>query len=217
MLNDMITDGAYHRDHKRRRLRRKLPISRHINNFIHGIFSVTMISSMLAVIIVTVYHEEQNFTLAVDNIEKWEDNVNNLASQVGDTTTEVENCALNLYITVNDCVRGTNNEALIRLCERALPETPEAFQSNMTTGMISILAFLETHDDIKFDVTVAQALYDLETTQTYRNMLISRYNESVDSYNFWVSEYRDSWIYRNQRNRRIETKTFVKYALTNNI
>lgn len=205
------------RYHRRQQVRRKLPISRSFNNFIRGLFLVMMVSTMLSVVIVTVYHECESYSLAVENIEKWEDNVKNLASQVGDATKEDEELALELYITIGEYVRSTEDVTLIRLYERALPETPEEFQSDLASNMISVLAFLETHIDIRYQVDVAQALYDLEVSQNYRNRLISHYNESVDSYNFWVSEYRDTFVYRHFKSKRISTESFVKYAVTNEL
>lgn len=202
---------------RKRRIRRKIPIGRSFNNFVRGLFIVMMISTMLSVIIVTVYHERNGYLLAVENIEKWEDNVENLASQVGDVTKEDERLALELYITIGEYVRGTEDDVLIRLYERVLPETPEEFQSDLSSNMISVLAFLERCEYIKYQVDVAQALYDLETSQNYRNQLISHYNDAVDSYDFWVAEYRDTFIYRHFKNKRIEIKYFIKYATSNGI
>lgn len=213
----MGNDKAISYRRRRQRVKRKIPIARSFNNFIRGLFLVMMISTILSVIIVTVYHERNGYALAVENIEKWEDNTKNLASQVGDATKESETLALELYITVGEYVRSTEDVTLIRLYERALPETPEEFQSDLVSNMISVLAFLESHEDIKHQVDVAQALYDLEVSQDYRNRLISRYNESVDSYNFWVSEYRDTFIYRHFKSKRIETENFVKYAVSNGL
>lgn len=203
--------------HRRRRVKRKLPISRSFNNFIRGLFLVMLISTILSVIIVTVHHEREGYQLSIDNIEKWEDTVKTLASQVGDVTKTDEALAVELYITIGEYVRGTEDPTLIRLYERALPETPEEFQSDLANNMVSILAFLEIHDDIRYQVDVAQALYDLEVSQNYRNQLIDRYNKSVDSYNFWVSEYQRTFVYRHFKSTRIEIERFTKYALSNGL
>lgn len=210
MLNNINIMNNHRR---RRRLRRKLSINQHIINSIYALFIVVLISSMLAVVITTVHHEITSYKLAVENITKYDDMVGGLVSQIGDLKKEEEALALKLYISIHDCVKRTGDSASIRLYERAVAETPEAFQSDTSDSMISILAFLDRYEDVKYDVNVAQALYDLEVTQDYRNRVITSYNDAVETYNFWVLEYEDTFAYRHLQSKRITIKEFKKYAI----
>lgn len=209
MTNDVIA----RKRRRRRRLRIKMPLSQHIFNAIYAVFIIVFVSSILAVGISTVYHEVTTYNDSIEHLESQGINVKTLASKVGDTAKEEESLALKLYTAIGDYINKVNDPALSRLYERAIAETPEEFQSDISRNMVSIIVFLDRHEDVQYDVGVAQALFDLETCQTYKNNLIASYNDAVDSYNFWASEYKGTFMYRHFKSKRITIENFSKYAV----
>lgn len=98
-----------------------------------------------------------------------------------------------LYDAVKKSCKNSNNEVLIILWDTEF-ETDEVFSGNRSNGMISLYAILNNHPDVRYDVPVAQALYDLECNQTRLENTVDTYNMMFDSYRFWAVEYMDSAI-----------------------
>lgn len=213
----MMTNAAIRRRRRRRRLRMKMTPQQHIFNAVYALFIIVFVSSLLAVGISMVHYEVTSYNNSIANLERCCTNAKELASKVGDTAKEEEQLALKLYTAVGDYISESDDSALSRLYERAIAETPEEFQSDISGNMLSIIVFLDNHDDVQYDVNVAQALYDLEACQNYKTRLVSSYNEAVDSYNFWVSEYKDTFMYRHFKSKRITIEDFPKYVIENKI
>lgn len=175
---------------RRRRRRRRKPVNWNTLGMVATIFTLIVMIVMMGFII---RNDIKHAEFIVSQVEYYDDQLSMYDKKILEIQISETNLLDELYNVVKEACNNSDDEAL-KMLWKAEFETDEVFTVNRSKGVIALYAMFNNHPDIKYDVTVAQALYDLDCNRTYLENTVDTYNMMFDHYKFWATDYAKSTI-----------------------
>lgn len=175
---------------RRRRRRRRKPVNWNTLAMVATIFTLVVMIVMMGLII---RNDIKHAEFIVDQVEYYDNQLSIYDSKILEIQVSETNLIDELYNVVKEACNNSDDEAL-KMLWKAEFETDEVFTVSRSKGIITLYAMLDNHPDIKYDVTVAQALYDLDCNRTYLENTVDTYNMMFDHYKFWATDYSRSTL-----------------------
>ena len=165
---------------------------------IYQIAVLITIVLLLAIVIMLGLIARSNFEQSkfiTEQIQYYDEQLTKYSNQINELRSGESELLDDLYYAVKEQCEHSSDETLQMLWNSEFSED-EVFIMNRGRGIIVIYGILNNHPDIRYNVAVAQSLYDMECARTNLSNKIDFYNSLFDNYVMWVREYNDSIVCR---------------------
>lgn len=179
---------------RKRRYRRRRRTRKPINwdKLMMGV-SMFLLISVAIMICIMIKFDVDNARLVASQIKYYDGQIATYESKISEIQVNESTLTNSLYHAVEKVCKNSDDKVIKKLWESEFSDNAVVL-ANKSKAIVSMYAILNNHPEIRYDVTVAQALYDIDCNKNRLETTVDMYNLLVDDYTFWEKEYNDSWI-----------------------